>query len=94
MPTAAVKRYWDWLDDQCVCGSPAEHVHHIIHVNGQRITKDDMLVVKLCAACHQQGSQAVHVVGGERQFLEQTGWDLVHLSILHRHNFEVRNARH
>lgn len=90
MAAAAVKRYWDWLPDRCVCGSNAEQIHHIIHVNHQRITKDDWLVVKLCALCHQRGPQAVHRLGGERQFLEQTGHDLVALSILNRHNFEVR----
>ena len=92
MASAAAKRYWDWLPDECPCGAPSEHVHHIIHINGQRITKDDMLVMKLCAACHQQGPNAVHRLGGERQFLEQTGWDLVHWSILNRHNYEVRNG--
>jgi len=89
MPSAAIKRYWDWLPDTCPCGAPSEHVHHIIHVNGQRITKDDWLVMKLCAACHQ-GKKGVHGLGGERQFLEETGWDLVQWSILNRHNFEVR----
>lgn len=93
MPAAAVKRYWDWLPDTCPCGAVSEHVHHIIHVNYQRITKDDWLVVKLCAACHQNGPQAVHRLGGERQYLEQTGTDLVALSILNRHNYEVRCGR-
>lgn len=90
MSTAAVKRYWNWLEDICPCGAPSEQIHHIIHVNGQRISKDDMLVVKLCANCHQLGNASVHRLGGERQFLKATGWDLVHLSILNRHNFEVR----
>ena len=94
MPSAAAKRYWDWLPDSCPCGAPSEHIHHIIHVNHQRITKDYMLVVKLCAACHQNGRNAVHRLGGERQYLEATGYDLVHLSILNRHDFEVRNGRH
>jgi len=92
MPAAAVKRYWDWLSDTCPCGARSESVHHIIHVNFQRITKDDWLVVKLCAACHQNGPQAVHRLGGERQYLEQTGTDLVALSILNRHNYEVRHG--
>lgn len=90
MPSAAVKRYWNALPEECVCGSPAEQVHHIIHVNGQRITNDDWLVVKLCARCHQHGKQSVHRLGGERQFLETHGIDLVQLAILRRHNFEVR----
>ncbi len=95
MPAAAVRRYWDWLAQECpdcVCGAPAEHNHHIIHVNRQRITKDDWLVVRLCAACHQNGPQAVHRLGGERQYLEATGYDLVARSVLNRHNFEVRNG--
>lgn len=86
----AIQRYWDSLDDPCVCGAPAEHVHHIIHVNWQRITKDDWLVVKLCAVCHEDGNQSVHRLGGEAKFLEATGHDLVHLSVLRRHNYEVR----
>ena len=90
MATAAVKRYWDWLPNRCVCGALAEHVHHIIHVNWQRITKDDWLVVKLCALCHQLGDQAVHALGGERQFLDATGFDLVALAVLNRHNYEVK----
>lgn len=92
MPTAAQKRYWDWLPDRCPCGAPSDHVHHIIHVNWQRITKDDWLVVKLCVACHQNGPNAVHRLGGERQYLEAMGFDLVQLAILNRHNFEVRHG--
>jgi hypothetical protein len=90
MPSAAAKRYWDYLPNVCVCGAPSECVHHIIHVNGQRITKDDMLVVKLCSDCHQYGEHAVHRLGGERQFLEATGWNLVELAALRRHDFEAR----
>ncbi len=87
------KRYHDWLADahpDCVCGAQREHFHHIIHLNHQRITKDDMLVVGLCAECHQNGRHAVHKVGGERQFLTGTGTDLVQIAVLRRHNFEVR----
>lgn len=90
MPSAAIKRYWDSLPDWCPCGARSEAVHHIIHVNGQRITKDDWLVIKLCAKCHQNGELAVHRLGGERQFLERTGWDLVQWAVLNRHNYEVR----
>lgn len=92
MSSAAVKRYWDWIGFQsfmCVCGRDWEHLHHIIHVNGQRITKDDMLVIGLCQKCHQ-GKGGIHDLGGERQFLETTGWDLVQIATLRRHNFEVR----
>lgn len=93
MPTAAVKRYWDWHTQEhpeCVCGGPGESLHHIIHINGQRITKDDFLVVHICSECHQYGPMAVHRLGGERQFLQATGWDLVQLAVLRRHNFEAR----
>lgn len=86
MATAAVKRYWDWLDDVCPCGSPSQQIHHIIHVNRQRITKDDMLVCKLCARCHN----LLHYLGGDRQFEEHTGHSTVHLAMLNRHNFEVK----
>ena len=86
MPTAAIKRYWDSLSDVCVCGAPSEQVHHIIHVNWQRITKDDWLVLKLCAACHR----LLHALGGERQFKDETGHDAVQLAALNRHNYEVR----
>ena len=95
MPSAAVKRYWEWLANEfprCVCGSHRECFHHIIHVNRQRITKDDMLVVGLCTGCHQTGKYSVHQLGGERQFLEVTGLDLVQLAVLRRHNFEIRNG--
>lgn len=92
MPSAAVKRYWDSLPDHCeVCGAIEPSIHHIIHVNRQRISKDHMLVVKLCRTCHQ-GDGGVHDLGGERQFLAATGHDLVQLAVLRRHNFEVRNA--
>lgn len=92
MPTAAVRRYWDWLPDMCVvCGSMLLiNVHHIIHINGQRITKDHWLVVKLCHDCHQTGKVSVHGLGGEAKFLEVTGWDLVAIAVLNRHNFEMR----
>lgn len=90
MSTAAVRRYWSWLPDVCPCGAPSEQIHHVIHVNRQRITKDDWLVIKLCANCHQHGPHAVHRLGGERQYLEATGYDLVQLAILNRHNLELR----
>lgn len=86
MPTAAISRYWVSLENECVCGRPSEQVHHIIHVNGQRITKDDWLVVKLCDACHRD----LHAQGGDRQFGSIIGVDLVHLATLRRHNYEVR----
>ena len=92
MPSAAVKRYWEWLAlnyDACVCGGPRECFHHIIHVNRQRITKDDLLVIGLCQPCHQ-GKGGVHDLGGERQFLEQTWWNLVEIAVLRRHDWEVR----
>jgi predicted HNH restriction endonuclease len=73
-----------------VCGAPAEHHHHIIHLNEQRITKDEMLVIGLCSNCHTNANQSVHRLGGERQFQEATGWNLVELAVLRRHNFEVR----
>lgn len=95
MPAAAVKAYWSSLPDECVhCGSHQDiNVHHIIHVNHQRISKDDWLVVKLCHACHQTAAHAVHQLGGERQFLEHNGLDLVQLAILNRHKYEVRHLR-
>lgn len=89
---AAQRRYRDWISTEypdCVCGAPAEQQHHIVHLNHQRITKDEMLVVGLCRTCHQ-GKGGVHDLGGERQFLEQTGWNLVELAVLRRHNWEVR----
>ena len=90
MPSAAVRRYWDSLPNECeVCRAPDPSIHHIIHVNRQRITKDDMLVVKLCRNCHQ-GKGGVHDLGGERQYLKETGWNLVELAVLRRHDWEVR----
>jgi hypothetical protein len=89
MKSAAIQRYWDWLPDVCPCGALSECVHHIIHVNWQRITKDDWLVCKLCNACHR----LLHSLGGDRQFEEQTGHSTVHLAILNRHNYEVREMR-
>ena len=91
MPSAAIKRYWNWLALEfplCVCGATREAFHHIIHVNRQRITKDDMLVVGLCQRCHQ-GKGGVHDLGGERQYLEKTGWNLVEIAVLRRHNWEA-----
>lgn len=93
MPSAAVKRYWDQLPGLCeVCGAHGPSIHHIIHVNGQRITKDDMLVVKLCRDCHQ-GNGGVHDLGGEAKFLGATGWNLVEIAVLRRHNWDQYNGR-
>lgn len=91
MPTAANRKYWDWLaleHPECVCGVERQCLHHIIHVNGQRITKDDMLVIGLCAACHQ-GKGGVHDLGGDGKFHKATGWNLVELACLRRHNYEI-----
>ncbi len=93
---AAANRYREWLRLEhplCVCGKPWTARHHIIHLNGQRITKDDMLVIGLCDGCHQNDRHSVHQLGGEQQFLEATGWNLVHLAALRRHNYEVRVLR-
>lgn len=92
MPNARAFAYWKWLELEhalCICGKVRECFHHIIHLNRQRITKDDMLVIGLCKACHQ-GKGGVHDLGGERQYLESTGWNLVELAVLRRHDFEVR----
>lgn len=95
MTTATTKRYWQWLAQEfplCVCGAMRECFHHIIHLNGQRITKDDMLVAGLCNGCHLTDKVSVHQLGGERQFFEATGWNLVEIAALRRHNFEARNG--
>lgn len=89
---AAQRRYRDWVTLEhplCICGAPVQSHNHIIHVNEQRITKDEFLVIGLCQKCHQ-GKGGVHDLGGERQFLEKTGWNLVELAVLRRHNWEVR----
>jgi hypothetical protein len=89
--TAAERRYRDWLSREhpdCVCGAPAEHHHHIIHLNNQRITKDEMLVIGLCTMPSMATTRPR--LGGDRQFMEATGWNLVELAVLRRHNFEVR----
>ncbi len=89
---AAQRRYRNSIAFEhpfCVCGAPVECQHHIIHLNGQRITKDEMLVIGLCHTCHQ-GKGGVHDLGGERQFMEATGWNLVELAVLRRHDWEVR----
>jgi hypothetical protein len=67
-----------------------EQQHHIIHLNGQRITKDEMLVIGLCHPCHTGSKESVHQLGGERKFLEHTGWNLVEIAVLRRHNWELR----
>ena len=87
--SAALERYWDSLPDECVCGAPSEQVHHIIHVNGQRITKDDWLVVKLCSRCHS----SLHSLGGDDKFYRATDWNVVHIAVLNRHNHEVYHLR-
>lgn len=91
---AAERRYRDDIArdyPDCVCGAPAEQQHHIIHLNGQRITKDEMLVIGLCGKCHH-GKGGVHDLGGERQFQEATGWNLVEIAVLRRHDWEVRHG--
>ncbi len=93
MPNAVINRDWGWLANNYACqscGAPGEHIHHINHILHQRISKDDWLVVRLCAGCHQHGETAVHRLGGERQFLEATGIDLVQLAAMNRHKFEVK----
>lgn len=90
----STSRYYKWLameHPDCVCGGPYEQLHHIIHINHQRITKDNFLVVGLCRSCHQ-GKDGIHDLGGERQFLEHTGWNLVEIAVLRRHNWEVANG--
>jgi hypothetical protein len=90
---AAERRYREWIAreyPECLCGAERQHFHHIIHLNFQRITKDEMLVIGLCHRCHNGGDASVHALGGERQFLETTGLDLVQLSVLRRHDWEVR----
>lgn len=92
MPTAAAKRYWEWAALEfplcVVCGAMRQCFHHIMHLNHQRITNDDFLVIGLCQPCHQ-GDGGVHDLGGERQFLEKTGWNLVELAVLRRHDWEI-----
>lgn len=88
---ASERRYRDDVATEypyCVCGAPVKQQHHIIHLNGQRITKDEMLVVGLCDVCHR----LLHSLGGDRQFEEKTGHSTVHLAVLRRHDWEVRNG--
>jgi hypothetical protein len=45
-----------------VCGGPA-NIHHVTSDGFQRLRRDHMRVVPLCAQCHQHGPGAVHVIG-------------------------------
>jgi hypothetical protein len=58
-----------------ICGSPAS-VHHIMHCAGKLKRRDHRFVVPLCQR-HHQGMGGVHDLGGEAQFRDHWGVDLV-----------------
>ena len=89
-PDAEAKRYWDSLADICEgCGRHGDTVvHHIMAdapCKGGR--RDHMLVVKLCAGCHNVDTHSVHLLGSEAAFQRVHGVDLVGIAV------ERRDAR-
>ncbi len=58
-----------------VCGLAA-NLHHILRLKGKRCRRDHKFVVPLCR-CHHQDKGGVHDLGGEPQFKEAYGIDLV-----------------
>lgn len=58
------------------CGRLAS-LHHILHMIGKRCKRDPRYQVPLCPKCHQWDDSSVHKLGGEAQFKEFHGIDLV-----------------
>lgn len=84
-PTAEQKRYWDSLPNRCEgCGATRDIVvHHLLApAPGKRGRRDHWFVVKLCALCHNMGTESVHLLGSEAKFLDRRGVDLVAVSII------------
>lgn len=86
-PDAEAKRYWATLADICDgCGKHGDTVvHHILAdapCKGGR--RDHMLVVKLCAGCHNMDTHSVHLLGSEAAFQRVHGVDLVAIAVERR----------
>lgn len=62
-----------------VCLKPA-NIHHIMHMLGKRCRRDHRYVVPLCRKHHQE-TGGLHDLGGEEQFKEAYGIDLVQWAV-------------
>jgi len=52
--------------------------HHIMHMDGKEMRRDHRYVAPLCNTVHHNfGKYSVHILGGEAQFKEHHGIDLV-----------------
>jgi hypothetical protein len=86
-PTAEQRRYHEDLRKrrrcEC-CGNTRDLVlHHILaSVPGKVGRRDHWYVVLICATCHNIGTVSVHLCGSEAKFLEETGCDLVAISVI------------
>jgi hypothetical protein len=59
-----------------VCHQPA-CIHHITEVGHGKITRDDSLIVPLCAIHHNMGNDSIHLLGSNERFREVHGICLI-----------------
>jgi hypothetical protein len=78
-PTAEQRQFWNSLPAYCQgCTGPGECVHHLLaDVPGKVGRRDHFYVVRLCHACHNRGTNSVHLLGSEAAYQRVHGTDLV-----------------
>lgn len=94
--TAAEQRYWDSLTERCEACLTTQNLvtHHILaNAPGKVGRRDNMLVARLCAHCHNMGTYSVHLLGNEAAFMRETGVDLVGIATRRRDAWLAREAK-
>lgn len=90
-PSKHEERYWASLERRCVaCGTAQDTViHHILARIPQKVRqRDHRFVVRLCATCHNMGTDSVHLLGSEEAFQHRRGVDLVAIAVENWERFE------
>lgn len=83
-PSKHEERYWQSLERRCVaCGATQDTViHHILaRIPQKQRQRDHRFVVRLCATCHNMGTDSVHLLGSEEAFQHRHGVDLVAIAV-------------
>lgn len=86
-PNAEERAYHDWLKSTVMgceaCGRRIGLIiHHILSsLPPKAVKRDHWYVVRICGGCHNGDTNSVHLLGSEVLFQDETGVDLVAVSI-------------
>lgn len=85
-PNREERQYHAWLRAKGACEACGRRtglvIHHVLSsIPPKAVKRDHWFVVLICSGCHNGDTNSVHLLGSEALFEDETGVDLVAISM-------------